>query len=411
MSISINNNDTSDWDEFDYFIRRIPGRIYISKAIQFKSPITQEISERRIVKKVIDKEHTQFERLEVAGHIVLRETEKGRDQVKVIVFGNQSDKLRLTIQRFRRDTGTPFKSDAFSFSQTEFEDLLNFLNTIKFIDFSNKDKFNIDQSDIGTKKVLVDVSEKEIIDVIINYKGEKREQFLNLLRNKNITKEDLDILSGRKSGLNEFGNALKGGSNWTEPQWQLFFEKNTWIFGYGLDYKFLRILQRESHLSGINLNGKNDVISDFLIADKNFTVIVELKKPNTPLFENDQNRSESWRLSKDITYSVSQILAQKAEWQIKSENENYDKNGNLIQQRTIDPKAILIIGNSNQFLGNNKISKVKAKTFELYRRNMKNIEIFTYDELYERAKFIVQHNIDQKDNTIEGDINVDDMPF
>ena len=109
----------------------------------------------------------------------------------------------------------------------------------------------------------------------------------------------------------------------------IFFEKNTWIFGYGLDYRFYHILQRESHLSGIDLNGKNDVISDFLISDKNFTVIVELKKPNIPLYENDQNRSESWKLSKDITYSISQILAQKAEWQIKSENENFDKDGKL----------------------------------------------------------------------------------
>ncbi len=134
MSISIYDQDTQDWAEYDYFIRRVPGRIYISKAIEHKSSISGEISERRIIKKVIDKEHTQFEKLNVAGHIVLRESEKGRDQVKVIVYGNQPDRLGLTIQRFRSDTGNPYKPDAFSFSQTEFEDLLNFLDTLKFID-------------------------------------------------------------------------------------------------------------------------------------------------------------------------------------------------------------------------------------------------------------------------------------
>ena len=155
MSLSKNDQNTQNWDEYDYFIRRVPGRIYVSKVIEHKSTITKEISERRIIKKVIDKEHTQFERLNVTGHIVLRESEKGRDQVKVIVYGNHPDKLGLTIQRFRNDTGTPFNADAFSFSQTEFEDLLSFLNAIKFIDFSNKNKFNIDQSDIGIKKVLL----------------------------------------------------------------------------------------------------------------------------------------------------------------------------------------------------------------------------------------------------------------
>lgn len=407
MSLSTYNQDTENWDEYDYFIRRVPGRIYVSKSIENKSPITQEIRETRIIKKVIDKVHAQFEKLKVSGHIVLRDSELGRDQIKVIVYENQPDKFRFTLQRFRKDTGTPFKNDSFSFSQEEFKDLLDFLSTIKFIDFSNKDKFNIDQADIGTKKILVDISDKEIIEAIKNYKGEKRERFLDLLRNQNITKEDLDILSGRKSGLNEFSEGLSGKNDWTEPQWQLFFENNTWIFGYGLDYKFLRILQRESYVSGIYLDGKNYVKTDFLVADKNFTVIVELKKPNTPLFENKQDRSESWRLSKDITYAVSQILAQKAEWQIKSEKDNFDKDGNLIKQRTYDPKTILIIGNSDQFSGEDRTSKIKAKTFELYRRNMKNIEIFTYDELYDRAKFIIEYNSKKQDKPDENE----DLPF
>jgi len=39
---------------------------------------------------------------------------------------------------------------------------------------------------------------------------------------------------------------------------------------------------------------------------------------------------------------------------------------------------------------------IKAKTFELYRRNSRNIEILTYSELYERAYYIVnQKTIDE----------------
>jgi len=51
--------------------------------------------------------------------------------------------------------------------------------------------------------------------------------------------------------------------------------------------------------------------------------------------------------------------------------------------------CILIIGTSEQFSGNNKESEIKSSTFELYRRNMRNIEIILYDELLERAEFIV----------------------
>ena len=44
--------------------------------------------------------------------------------------------------------------------------------------------------------------------------------------------------------------------------------------------------------------------------------------------------------------------------------------------------------------------KTKAKTFELFRRNCKDIEILTYDELFDRAYFIV--------NQTENDPN---LPF
>jgi hypothetical protein len=37
------------------------------------------------------------------------------------------------------------------------------------------------------------------------------------------------------------------------------------------------------------------------------------------------------------------------------------------------------------------IKRIKEKTLELFRRDSRNVELVTYDELYERARFIV-HN-------------------
>ena len=53
-----------------------------------------------------------------------------------------------------------------------------------------------------------------------------------------------------------------------------------------------------------------------------------------------------------------QILAQKAEWEIKSQTDLFDDEGIKIDQETYDPKTILIIGNS--------INEVKAETNESY---------------------------------------------
>ena len=231
---------------------------------------------------------------------------------------------------------------------------------------------------------------QDMLSVFGEMKNDDRARILELFRKQNLTREDLDILSGRKEGLRIFEEQLGEESTWTEPNWQEFFENNDWILGYGLDYRFLKILQREARVSNIELDGKNAVIVDFLLGCSNFTVLVELKRPDTVLFTESKNRSGSWNLSSHLTKAVSQILTQKAEWLLKSEGKNYNKQGELINQETHDPKTILIIGNTKEFQGEDFISSIKRKTFELFRRNLRNIEIFTFDEMLDRARFIVR---------------------
>lgn len=205
-----------------------------------------------------------------------------------------------------------------------------------------------------------------------------------------LSQEDINIILGRRDSLDVFSQMLNSNNQHSEPEWQKFLEKNEWIFGYGLRYKYLSILQRECHVSGTDLDGKNSVIADFLLSDNRFTKLVELKRPDTPLFKGSQNRSESWQLSSELTDAVSQILCQKANWEFESKTKCYNDKGDLITENTCDVDCILLIGSSSQFKGNNKESIIKANTIELYRRNMRNIEIIFFDELLERAKFIVK---------------------
>ena len=70
--------------------------------------------------------------------------------------------------------------------------------------------------------------------------------------------------------------------------------------------------------------------------------------------------------------------------------------------RTQDPKVIFIIGNKSKEFPNASINiddRKKADTFERFRQNNKNIDIVTYDELLERANFIVNGNIIGNNNT------------
>ncbi|QQR80995.1 MAG: DUF4263 domain-containing protein [Deltaproteobacteria bacterium] len=63
---------------------------------------------------------------------------------------------------------------------------------------------------------------------------------------------------------------------------------------------------------------------------------------------------------------------------------------------------ILIIGNTNQLN-----DRMKRESFEMFRRGQRDLEILTFDEIYERAKFIVHHD----EEVSEAEISENDCPF
>lgn len=317
----------------------------------------------------------------------------------------------IKIEKFRKKLKNEWKIDkieGITISKFNFEKLLALLEflkengpkNIKTKQFKLTDKLIEELDEETRKKIIKFLTDKEKLELV--------EELLNDKKGINsIKSKDLVNLGYRKNQLNNFYGLLyeknyfnkykdclnkKNNAKKDELVWQYFFLKNPWIFGYGLDYKFQGILQKEFHASSSDADGKNEVIGDYLLGNKKFTTFVEIKKPDTPLFGKQQNRSNCWALSKDIFNSISQILEQKASGQIKIEtNTLYNDKNNEIKQKSYDSKVVLIIGNWNQIKNcNDREKKIKEKTFELFRRDSRNIEIITYDELYERAKFITE---------------------
>ena len=52
----------------------------------------------------------------------------------------------------------------------------------------------------------------------------------------------------------------------TENDWQNFFEENIWIFGYGLRYQILRLIQAQPNYGGATVSGMGGQRGDFLTA-------------------------------------------------------------------------------------------------------------------------------------------------
>lgn len=374
-----------DKTELEYFNDRDSKYFYISKTFKFSS----DSPSRRFIYKVFNhSEKTEIE-MKAVGEYVLRSSETGRDQVRILVFQDDKSIREVILQKFINNKPQPL---SFSFRGDELNNFFDFIRKIKTLDLSNEERHKIDESFTDKKSIIISKEEHGLLEAFRQIEGQDRIGLLEKLSDEKLTKEDLDILSGRKRGLENFRINLYEQSSWDEKDWQKFFNENTWIFGYGLDYKFLEILQKEASVSNSDIDGGNTVFSDFLLGTNKFTVLVELKRPDTPLFTS-KDRSESWKLSKELNYAVSQILAQKAEWEIKGKYIQHNGSGKPIHQKTYDPKTILIIGNSDDYKGENKSDVIKAKTFELFRRNSRNIDIITFTELYERAYFIVNQRI------------------
>lgn len=322
---------------------------------------------------------------------------------KDTISGFEITKLR----EYNKQDGYQETKEKINLSSFDLSDIVSFAKFISEVDLKGISERRIklggesfDELDDETKKKL-----KTLLST-----SDGQDVILALLNEGAITSLDIVNVGYRKKQLSIFEALLEKSDYWKiygeeqkekgekvdatkeEKVWQFFFKKNPWIFGYGLDYKYLNILQNESVVRGSDVSGKGSENLDTLAGNTDYTVLIELKKPSTDLFGSDQNRANSWRLSTELFSAVSQILEYKAshivEW--VDETKKYDDTESKITQKALDPKTVLIIGRDSMFNGTDKEIDIKKKTFELYCRDSRNIKILTYDELYRRAKFIVE---------------------
>lgn len=206
-----------------------------------------------------------------------------------------------------------------------------------------------------------------------------------------LTQDDITHLLKRREKLEIFKKDLDTRCN-QEKKWQNFFEQNKWIFGYGLDYQILRHEQVQPHYGGISVAGKGGQRGDYLVSTRgalNFTVLVEIKTPVAPLLQGTAPiRNGAWSLSKNLLDAITQIQANIATWENDGsrQDENRDRFEKDEKIFTVKPKGIVIIGSLSE-LNNNR---GKRETFQRFRRSIYGIDILTFDELYERARFIAE---------------------
>lgn len=192
------------------------------------------------------------------------------------------------------------------------------------------------------------------------------------------------IWKSRAAAIADFEEHLLA-QDWGETGWQKFFASNTWIFGFGLRYQFLDLLTERPYTGGRDYSGRGGQESDFLFASaaaKRFTVLVDIKKPDTDLVLDKLYRNRVYKLGPDLVGGVTQVQQQC--WRWETEGSRTDDNRELLQGASAHghrPAGVLVIGTTRSL---NNLEKLR--TFETFRRGLDLPEILTFDEMLERAK-------------------------
>lgn len=333
--------------------------------------------------------------------IILRKKTDAATCIKAKFLEDNRQTFVLTIQKFiinDEDTGTPYGS-GFSFVGDEIDKFCEFLHHIQSIKLKTNNSINI--SDEELRKLTLTSSQAE------NLISDNEELFVEVIRHA-ITKKDIVTIAYRKKQLEtfrklqedqEYFNNVKIRKNCKdEALWQMFFEKNPWIFGYGLDYIYTsnlddKRLEQVVHGYQVSQHGKR---VDALLKTRAFIstlCFVEIKTHRTQLLHNIPYRSGCWAPSNELTGAIAQIQGtiSYAQESIFGKLTLTDENGFPTKEDVFNfrPRAFIVIGNLEQFNGEYGINQEHIRSFELYRQNIFQPEIITFDELYERAKYII----------------------
>lgn len=263
-----------------------------------------------------------------------------------------------------------------------FWSLISFLQSLKEVEIPSQKFSLVSQSETDIVSALRKRGSTSLVNII---------KQLSTTSGVTLTEGDINDLLRKRDKLKAFESALttKGDD---EKWWQNFFEHNKWIFGYGLNYQILRQEQAQPNFGGTRVEGRGARRGDFLTStagDISFTVLVEIKTPNAPLLQGRAEiRSGAWSLSKHLTDALAQIEADIATWD-KEGSEQRDNRDRLEGKNiyTVEPKGIVVIGRLKEL----QSGRSKWETFQRFRQSVHGIDILTFDELRDRAQFIVEH--------------------
>jgi len=181
-------------------------------------------------------------------------------------------------------------------------------------------------------------------------------------------------------------------NNSDEEFWQELLVKQEFVLEQ-IFHVPIFVIKSKAYMGGKNALNQGGGLVDFLVKN-NITKsvgLVEIKTPKTELLGSEY-RNGIYNISPELSGAVMQVLNYR---DTLSKERKTLLSGDAIDADAFDPKCVLIIGHARRELKDSD----KIKSFELFRRQLSDVEVITYDELFDRTKRLV--------DTLEGVANVE----
>ncbi len=163
-----------------------------------------------------------------------------------------------------------------------------------------------------------------------------------------------------------------------EEYWHQILKNNSWIVTHSLSLPEIMFIDK-ANLGGKGISNSGGKIIDFTFINslsKNISLI-EIKTPNSRLLGSKYRGVYS--LSKELSGGIVQIIDYKETIQKNYYNLLRESNE---QFEVFSPNMILILGTYS------KMNLDQNKYFDLFRRELKNVQIICFDELFNKIELM-----------------------
>lgn len=369
-----------DDEEARYAAGRVPGRFYVSKRFPSDAPAGHG---QRFAYEVHDAvtDEVVFES-DQGWEVVLRETES-RQQLKALFWEVDRGLGNLAFQRFNKD-GTPIASaKTLLLDSAALARLQEFLAKIPVVELAGEGPGRFSPSAIAQLLAGSTIPAELLRD--------RREDVAEFLRS-DLSAPEVLAVARRRAALDEFRSRLA--QDHDEPSWQAWFEQEPWILGLGVAPQFLHSVgdKLEQVVGGHDLTGAG-VRTDGLLqtaAQLSALAFVEIKRPDADLVRATPYRPSAFAPGVDVVGGVAQLHSATDTARRRMGERLALRDADGYEAEAVElcrPRSVLVVGQLSSLLNEDgQPHRQKFRSFESFRRSLREPEVLTFDELLGRAE-------------------------